>query len=73
LESNPESGTSLGNNFYKIRWAISSKGKGKSGGMRIITYIKILQNTVILTNIYDKSEKSSISEKELDALYGLVS
>ncbi|CAN5873801.1 hypothetical protein BH11BAC7_BH11BAC7_16560 [soil metagenome] len=27
----PQVGTSIGNNCYKIRLAISSKGKGKSG------------------------------------------
>ncbi|WP_371199227.1 hypothetical protein [Flammeovirga sp. OC4] len=39
LEVDPEYGTSLGNNCYKIRMAISSKGKGKSGGSRVITYV----------------------------------
>jgi mRNA-degrading endonuclease RelE of RelBE toxin-antitoxin system len=39
LEINPIQGTSLGNNCYKIRIAISSKGKGKSGGARLITNI----------------------------------
>jgi len=38
LEKNPEIGTSLGDNLYKIRLAIASKGKGKRGGARIITY-----------------------------------
>jgi mRNA-degrading endonuclease RelE of RelBE toxin-antitoxin system len=37
LQENPSQGTSLGNECYKIRMAISSKGKGKSGGARIIT------------------------------------
>lgn len=30
LADNPEQGTALGNSFYKIRLAITSKGKGKS-------------------------------------------
>jgi mRNA-degrading endonuclease RelE of RelBE toxin-antitoxin system len=33
IEENPESGTFIGNNCYKIRLAISSKRKGKSGGI----------------------------------------
>lgn len=37
LEKNPTYGTQLGKNCYKIRIAITSKGKGKSGGARIIT------------------------------------
>jgi mRNA-degrading endonuclease RelE of RelBE toxin-antitoxin system len=41
LKTNPNQGTSLGRNCYKIRLAITSKGKGKSGGARIITHIVI--------------------------------
>lgn len=69
LADNPEQGKSLGNNFYKIRIAITSKGKGKSGGGRIITYIKVTTTTVFLTSIYDKSEKNSISDKELEQIF----
>jgi mRNA-degrading endonuclease RelE of RelBE toxin-antitoxin system len=41
LSEEPKQGTALGNNFYKIRLAIASKGKGKSGGTRVITYVKV--------------------------------
>jgi len=37
LEENPKQGTPLLKNCYKIRIAIKSKGKGKSGGGRVIT------------------------------------
>lgn len=73
LEENPEQGISLGNNCYKIRIAIASKGKGKSGGARIITHIIIRENTVFLLTIYDKSEKENISDKELNELLDQVS
>jgi len=72
LVNNPEQGTPLGNNFFKVRLAITSKGKGKSGGARIITFVKISLTTVYLTSIYDKSEKSSISNKELQQIFNLV-
>jgi mRNA-degrading endonuclease RelE of RelBE toxin-antitoxin system len=62
---NPTQGYNLGQNFYKVRMAISSKSKGKSGGARIITCIKIIENTIYLTSIYDKSEKSTISKREI--------
>lgn len=65
LEQNPEMGTSLGNNFYKIRLAIKSKNKGKSGGARIISYLKVTQEKVILLSIFNKGEKESISDKEI--------
>lgn len=68
LEKSPKTGTPLGNNFYKIRLAISSKGQGKSGGARVITFVHIVNNNVFLSAIYDKSEKDAISENELKRL-----
>jgi mRNA-degrading endonuclease RelE of RelBE toxin-antitoxin system len=68
LEENPVQGTSLGRNCYKIRLSISSKGKGKSGGARVITNIVIAEDTVFLLSIYDKSDKETLSDKELDEL-----
>jgi len=69
LEINPQQqGTSLGNDCYKIRIAIASKGKGKSGGARAITHVVIKDNTVFLLTIYDKSEKENITDKELKEL-----
>lgn len=67
LEETPLQGTSLGKDCYKIRIPIRSKGKGKSGGARVITYVKIIDEIVYLLSIYDKSEQSSISEKEIIA------
>ena len=65
LEKRPEIGTPLGNNLYKIRLAIESKGKGKSGGARVITYLKTEQKNVYLLSIYDKGERSTISDSEI--------
>lgn len=61
-------GTSLGNNCYKIRLAIRSKGKGKSGGGWVITCVKVARTTVFLLTIFDKSDQASISDKELKEL-----
>ncbi|MFI5196244.1 MAG: type II toxin-antitoxin system RelE/ParE family toxin [Chitinophagales bacterium] len=72
LSQHPNEGIALGNNFYKIRLSITSKGKGKSGGARVITYIKITETTVFLTSIYDKSEKATISEIELARIFKLI-
>lgn len=65
LELNPQQGTPIGAGFYKVRLAIKSKGKGKSGGARVITFLKVIKSTVYLTSIYDKSEKSTITDQEL--------
>jgi hypothetical protein len=61
LESDPRQGTSLGKSLYKVRVGIESKGRGKSDGARVITYVLFNQDTVFLTAIYDKSEQGSIS------------
>ena len=72
LSENPEFGTPLGKACYKIRVAIASKGKGKSGGARVITYVRVLKEKVFLLDIYDKSEQESISSKELELLIALL-
>lgn len=56
LGSNPRLGVPLGRNLFKIRFAISSKGRGKSGGVRIITYVVLENETIHLISIYDKGE-----------------
>jgi mRNA-degrading endonuclease RelE of RelBE toxin-antitoxin system len=65
LEKNPETGTTLGNNAYKIRIAIKSKGKGKSGGGRVISYLVTQNKEIYLLTIFDKSEFDSIDDKTL--------
>ena len=65
LEDVPSTGIPIGQGFYKIRLAIRSKGKGKSGGARVITYVKVVDETVYLVTIYDKSEQSDIDVEEL--------
>jgi len=72
LENNSIHATLLTNNCYKIRLAIASKGKGKSGGARIITHVEIVDHTVYLLTIYDKSEKEDISDKEIKDLLAFI-
>ena len=72
LKEKPEQGASLGNYCYKIRLSIASKGKGKSGGARVIAYLQISETTVYLLTIYDKSEQENISAKELEELLKFI-
>ncbi len=65
ISETPDFGTFLGNNCYKIRLAIGSKGKGKSGGARVISYLYIETETIYLLTIYDKSEKINLKPNEL--------
>jgi mRNA-degrading endonuclease RelE of RelBE toxin-antitoxin system len=66
LKENPKQGIPLGKDCYKVRMAIASKGKGKSGGSRVITCIKFVAGSIFLLSIYDKSDKESISDVELN-------
>ncbi len=79
LLNNPYHGTKLNENLYKIRVAVKSKGKGKSGGLRAITYLETevviltesmsnFEITVNLIAIYDKSETENITSKEITEL-----
>lgn len=72
LKEEPIQGQPLGKDCYKIRMAITSKGKGKSGGSRVITCVKIVAGSVFLLSIYDKGDKENISDKELDNLLRLA-
>ena len=72
LEVNPFQGVQMRDGFYKIRLGIKSKGKGKRGGARIITCVKVIAETVYLVSIYDKSEQSDISDNELDTLLKIL-
>jgi mRNA-degrading endonuclease RelE of RelBE toxin-antitoxin system len=68
LSTNPTMGASLGNGVYKIRLAIKSKNKGRSGGARIITYVQLDHEKVLLLSIFDKSEKDNLSDQEIQNL-----
>jgi len=71
LLENPEIGDDLGNNTRKVRMAIASKSKGKSGGARIITctvLIDVTNTDIYLLTIYDKGEQDTISRKEIEHL-----
>jgi len=72
LSDSPVQGKALGNNCYKIRMAIRSKGKGKSGGARIIIHIHIEKQRVYLLSIYDKSSQETLTDKELKELLAYI-
>jgi mRNA-degrading endonuclease RelE of RelBE toxin-antitoxin system len=65
LELNPQVGKPLGKNLYKIRIALSAKGKGKSGGARVITYVLLKNDAIYLAAIYDKSQQSTVDTDRL--------
>lgn len=63
LKENPLQGDELTPGIRKIRMAIKSKGKGKSGGARVITFNVLTEQQngmVVLMLIYDKSVFSTV-------------
>ena len=67
----PRSGPISATAFRKIRMRISSKGRGKSGGARVISFtvvVAIDETEINLLYIYDKAERESISLKEIEEL-----
>lgn len=73
LIENPHIGDKITERVHKVRLASKSKGKGKSGGFRIINYLLeseedesgIMRISVILLSIYDKSETSTLSDNHI--------
>ncbi|MFW5700939.1 MAG: type II toxin-antitoxin system RelE/ParE family toxin [Cyclobacteriaceae bacterium] len=65
LAEEPKTGIDLGQGIHKIRMAITSKGKGKSGGSRVITFLVTEDNEVYLVHIYDKSQLDNITKDQI--------
>jgi mRNA-degrading endonuclease RelE of RelBE toxin-antitoxin system len=65
LAGNPEMGTPLGKNLYKIRMPITSKGRGKSGGARVITCVVYKSEQVLLAEIYDKAQYDTVDDAKI--------
>ena len=65
MMENPLMGTDLGRGVRKIRMAITSKGKGKSGGARVLTLTVLVSEDadVTLLTIYDKDEIDNVSDE----------
>jgi mRNA-degrading endonuclease RelE of RelBE toxin-antitoxin system len=68
LKTNPLQGVDMGNSVRKIRLAVKSKGKGKRGGARVMTYLEINKENITLFSIYSKGKQDYISEQKIDEL-----
>ena len=68
LTEKPDTGINIGLGVYKIRLAITSKGKGKSGGARVITYLVTEKKEIFLVFIYDKSQLENITKEQINEM-----
>ncbi|MBQ2949429.1 MAG: addiction module toxin RelE [Prevotella sp.] len=65
LQENPRQGVELHEDIWKIRMNITSKGRGKSGGARVIIRLRIVMNELQLIYIYDKADFENVSDAYL--------
>lgn len=76
IKANPDLGTDLGGGVRKARMALASKGKGKSGGARIITYKKqtVQDGSCLISflTIYDKNEIENVSDSFIQYLVNTI-
>ena len=65
IAANPFAGDVIPNadGARKVRWSIT--GNGKRGGVRVIYFNITEQGTIILITLYQKSEQTNISNKEI--------
>ena len=54
----------------KVRWKI--KGRGKSGGVRIIYYWAVSEDTILMLLIYGKNEQANLTPAQLGYLRKIV-
>jgi mRNA-degrading endonuclease RelE of RelBE toxin-antitoxin system len=57
----------VGYTIFKLRVKNSDIQKGKSGGYRVIYYVKTITN-IILVTIYSKSEQEDIAAEEIQQI-----
>ena len=77
LTNNPYQGILIAENVYKIRVAVKSKGKGKSSGLRVITYLHLVKRedeglSAFLLSIYDKSDIENLSEHQIEKMVSSI-
>ena len=71
IKNNPLQGDEITKNIRKIRMAIKAKGKGKSGGARVITFnilTDIENGHVVFLLLYDKEDDSTVKVNVVEQL-----
>lgn len=68
IQVHPTQGIEILKNCFKIRFTIKSKGRGKSGGARLITFVQIQEKRVLLLTLYDKSERETVQDHVLRSI-----
>lgn len=72
IASNPEAGEIMAETggVRKIRWGV--RGRGKSGGVRVIYYFYNETLPIFMLNVFAKNEKANLSKAERNELKRLI-
>mgnify|MGYP001569150646 FL=1 len=65
LKANNHTAVQVTGDIYKIRLQNSSNPKGKSGGFRVVYFLKTEENTIYLLDIFSKNEMDNIKKHKL--------
>ena len=68
MAANPRAGDEIQGTGGARKVRFAAKGKGKSGGVRVITFYSGVEIPVFLLNVFAKSEKIDLSGAERNTL-----
>ena len=71
LAAQPDLGDEIAGTGGMRKLRVAAKGKGKSGGYRVITFFSGPLMPVFLVTVYAKSQKDDITEKEKHVMKSL--
>lgn len=73
IATNPDAGDVIEGTGGARKVCFAGKGKGKSGGYRVITFYSGPDIPVFLLNVFAKNEKTDVTPKEKNALKKILS
>lgn len=71
LAAQPELGDEIAGTGGMRKIRVAAKGKGKSGGYRVITFFSGTEMPIFLVTVYAKSQKGNITDKEKHTMKSL--
>ena len=72
IASHPEAGDEIGGTGGARKVRVAGRGKGKSGGYRVITFYSGKDVPVFLLAAYSKGEKANLSKAERNELKSIL-
>lgn len=72
LAENPEVGDELSGTGGCRKLRIAGRGKGKSGGFRIVTFFSGSELPIFLITVFSKGERANLTKGERNKLAGLT-